>query len=105
MFDVKATNKVTGTVHDTVAPVPDRVHNPLSVPPDGTPMPKVIWPVGAVAPLVEVSVTVVVQVLITPARTGFGLHATVVVVGLSAAVVTVTATDGLVLAAYLVSPL
>ena len=40
----------------------------------------VTWPVGVVAPLVEVSVTIAVQVLYTPARTGLGLQDIVAVV-------------------------
>jgi len=101
MFDVKATNKVTGTVHDAVAPVPERVQSADTVPPAGTPMPKVIWPVGAVAPLVEVSVTVAVQMLITPARTGLGLHDMVVVVVCRLPTVTIAVLE---LVAWVVSP-
>jgi len=77
---VNATSRATGTVHVAVAPVPDRLQNPYSVPPYCVARLNVILPVGIVAPLVEVSVTVAVQILVTPASTGFGLHDTVVVV-------------------------
>jgi len=65
-----------GTEHDAVAAVPERVQEPEGKFPIFT----LTWPVGVVAPVVEVSVTVAVQVLVTPASIGFGLHDTVVVV-------------------------
>jgi hypothetical protein len=56
-----------------VAPVPAKVHVPLGV--------KLTVPDGVVAPVVEVSVTVVVQLVAWLTKTAEGVHATVVLVG------------------------
>jgi len=61
------------TEHVAVAPVPANVHVPPGV--------KVTVPVGVVAPVVEVSVTVAVQLVAWLTNTVDGVHATVVVVG------------------------
>jgi len=61
------------TQHVAVAPVPANVHVPPGV--------KVTVPVGVVAPVVEVSVTVAVQLVAWLTNTVDGVHATVVVVG------------------------
>jgi len=61
------------TEHVAVAPVPANVHVPPGV--------KVTVPVGVVAPVVEVSVTVAVQLVAWLTKTVDGVHATVVVVG------------------------
>ena len=58
------------TEHVAVAPVPARVHVPLGV--------KVTVPVGVVAPVVDVSVTVAVHDVACPMKTVDGVHDTVV---------------------------
>jgi len=58
------------TEHVAVAPVPARVHVPPGV--------KVTVPVGVVAPVVDVSVTVVVHDVACPMKTVDGVHDTVV---------------------------
>ena len=54
------------------APVPAKMHVPPGV--------KMTIPVGAVAPIVEVSVTVAVQLVASLTKTVDGVHATVVLV-------------------------
>jgi hypothetical protein len=61
------------TEHVADAVVPARVHVPPGV--------NVTVPVGVVAPVVEVSVTVAVHEVACPTNTVDGVHATVVVVG------------------------
>lgn len=64
---------VTLTEHVADAPVPDSVHGPPGV--------NVTVPVGAVAPVVDVSVTVAVQLVGALTATGEGVQATVAEVG------------------------
>lgn len=62
------------TEHDADAPVPVRVHEPLGV--------NVTVPVGVIAvPIVELSVTVAVQLVAWLMATVDGVHVTLVVVG------------------------
>jgi len=69
--------------HVAEDPVPDRVQDPLGV--------KLTVPVGAVAPVADVSDTVAVQLVAWLIATMDGLHTTFVVVPcLTAATVTVT---------------
>ena len=69
--------------HVAEDPVPDRVQDPLGV--------KLTVPVGAVAPVADVSDTVEVQLVAWLIATVDGLHTTFVVVPcLTAATVTVT---------------
>ena len=69
--------------HVAEDPVPDRVQDPLGV--------KLTVPVGAVAPVADVSDTVAVQLVAWLVATVDGLHTTFVVVPcLTAATVTVT---------------
>lgn len=60
--------KVTDTKHVAIAPVPVRVHVPPGV--------NATVPVGVVAPVVAVSVTVAVHEVDSPITTVEGVHAT-----------------------------
>jgi hypothetical protein len=62
-----------------LAAVPVSVHVPVKVPVEL--LAKVTVPVGVVAPVLFVSVTVAVQLVALLTRTVAGLHVTVVVVG------------------------
>ena len=70
---------VTLTEQVAEAPVPARVHVPPGV--------NVTVPVGVVAPDVDVSVTVAVQLVAWLTKTVDGVHATVVVVGCTPTVI------------------
>ena len=78
-----------GREQDATAPVPERLQEGFAVPPIGSVIVNVITPVGVVAPLDAVSVTVAVQEVNTPTSIGLGVQDTVEVVGSTATPVTI----------------